>query len=534
MIMVSYNLLWEPWIPAVDKGGKMIKTGIMGLMKDARQLQEVSDPSPPVQFGIYRLLIAFTLDVLAPKNVNELGKLLSRKEGFDMSVLDAYAGKWESRFDLFDPAHPFYQAAPDPALDKTIEPISRLMQHLPAGSNTTLFHHGTWDNNAYSFEQCARGLVTIPPFMTMGGAGKSPSINGAPPMYALVKGDDLFETILLNVCTSSKAVQLTGDEPPAWRSDRAVIKEKVSRFSLLQGLTWQPRRVRLIPGEGGICTYTGERKEALVREIYFDPGFQASGEWADPQVAYRIDDKGRTPIRPYEDREVWRDIGPIVLLQKDDYESEKGKVHFERPAVVQQYLEMSEKRLFKRNSEVPIEVYCLRTDLKAKLFEWSMETLPVPQEVSTMKGAGFQVQNAIDSAEIVGRNIRWAIKKAYPREGNGNKSALGTIVRSALYSYWDELRREFYDLFMTGLVSQATGKNTDPEAPQKLINQWKEIVERCGYKCVRKAIDSLDANAEELRRQVEAIESYRNIVRAQLYPEKRKVSKARKNSKVKA
>ena len=532
--MVSYNLLWAPWISAVDKGGKVIKTGIMGLMKDARQLKEVSDPSPPVQFGIYRLLIAFTLDALAPKNVNELGKLLSKKDGFDMSLLNAYASKWESRFDLFDPAHPFYQAAADPALDKTIEPVSRLMQHLPAGSNTTLFHHGSWDNNAYSFEQCARGLVTIPPFMTMGGAGKSPSINGAPPMYALVKGDNLFETILLNVCTSSKIVQLTGDDPPAWRSDRAVTKEKVSRFSLLQGLTWQPRRVRLIPSEGGICTYTGERKEALVREIYFDPGFQASGEWADSQVAYRIDDKGRTPIRPYEDREVWRDIGPIALLQRDDYVSEKGKVHFERPAVVQQYIELSEKRLFKGNSEIPIEVYCLRTDLKAKLFEWSLETLQVPPEISTMNGAGFQVQNAIDSAEIVGRNIRWAIKKAYPREGNGNKAALDTIVRSTLYSYWNELRRDFYDMFMTGLVSQATGKDTDIEAPQMLLNQWKEIVKTNGYECVRTAVDSLDTDAEALRRQIAAIESYSNIVQAQLYPETRKANKARRSNKVKA
>ena len=531
--MVSYNLLWEPWIPAVDNGGKTIKTGIMGLMKDARQLKEVSDPSPPVQFGVYRLLIAFTLDALAPKNVNELGKLLSRKEGFDMSVLDAYARKWESRFDLFDPAHPFYQAAPDPALDKTIEPVSRLMQHLPAGSNTTLFHHGMWDNNAYSFAQCARGLVTIPPFMTMGGAGKSPSINGAPPMYALVKGDDLFETILLNVCTSNKVVQLTGDEPPAWRSDRAVTKEKVSRFSLLQGLTWQPRRVRLIPGDGGICTYTGERKEALVRGIYFDPGFQASGEWADPQVAYRIDDKGRFPMRPYEDREVWRYIGPLALLQKDDYESEKGKVHFERPAVVQQYVTLSENGFTPRGRVIPLEVYCLRTDLKAKLFEWSLEQLQISREISTMKGSGFQVQNAMDSAEIVSRNIRWAIKKAYPREGNGNKAALDTIIRSTLYSYWDELRRKFYDLFMAGLVRQATGEDTDPEAPQKLLNQWNEIVDSSGYICVRNAVDSLDTDAEALRRQVASIESYRNIVRAQLYPEKRKVTKARKTSKVK-
>lgn len=530
--MVSYNLLWEPWIPAIDNDGKPVKTGIMGLLKDAHQLREVSDPSPPVQFGIYRLLIAFTLDALAPKNVNELGRLLSKK-AFDMNVLEAYARKWENRFDLFDLEHPFYQAAADPALDKTIEPVSRLMQHLPAGSNTTLFHHGSWDSNAYSFEQCARGLVTIPPFMTMGGAGKSPSINGAPPIYVLIRSKNLFETILLNVCVISPNVELTGDEPPAWRSDKVVKKEKISQFSLLQGLTWQPRRVRLIPSEGGTCTYTGECKDALVREIYFDPGFQASGDWADPQVAYRIDDRGKIPIRPYEDREVWRDIGPLALLQKDDYSGEKGKVHFERPAVVQQYVTLSQIGFIPRGRVIPLEVYCLRTDLKAKLFEWSMEQLPMPSEVSTMKGAGLQVQNAIDSAEIVGRNIKWAIKKAYPRDGDGNKAALDTIIQSALYSYWGKLRLQFKEWFMQELVRQANGENTDPEAPQKLLDQWKEIVRTQGEECVLRALDSLDANAGQLRRQVEARESYRNIVRAQLYSEERKAGKARKSSKVK-
>lgn len=170
--MVTYNLLWEPWILAIDNNGKLVKTGILGLLKDAHQLQEVSDQSPPVQFGIYRVLIAFALDALGPKTVNDLGRLL-KKGQFDMSIIDAYARLWESRFDLFDPEHPFFQASANPTLDKTIEPVSRLMQHLPAGSNTTLFHHGKWDSNAYSFEQCARGLVTIPPFITMGGAGKS-------------------------------------------------------------------------------------------------------------------------------------------------------------------------------------------------------------------------------------------------------------------------------------------------------------------------------------------------------------------------
>lgn len=111
--MVTYNLLWEPWILAIDNNGKLVKTGILGLLKDAHQLQEVSDQSPPVQFGIYRVLIAFALDALGPKTVNDLGRLL-KKGQFDMSIIDAYARLWESRFDLFDPEHPFFQASANP------------------------------------------------------------------------------------------------------------------------------------------------------------------------------------------------------------------------------------------------------------------------------------------------------------------------------------------------------------------------------------------------------------------------------------
>jgi hypothetical protein len=54
-------------------------------------------------------------------------------------------------------------------------------------------------------------------------AGLSPSINGAPPWYALVQGRILFETLCLNCPVLSDLLpQAQGDAPPAWRNKTPV------------------------------------------------------------------------------------------------------------------------------------------------------------------------------------------------------------------------------------------------------------------------------------------------------------------------
>lgn len=531
--MTSYNLLTEPWIPVMDGAGNIKNMGIVDTLKESYSLIEVSDSSPLVQFGVYRLLIAFVMDALELKNERGLAKAIERKQ-FDPEVIDSYAEKWKNRFDLFDKEQPFMQSPENASLETEKVPIHFLLLHISPSYNNQFLYHGLEDSHAFSSELCARGLVAIPPFITAGGRGYSPSINGSPPLYILVKGDNMFQTILYNTCVIDPIVKPTGNEPPAWRSDMKVEPGKETfQFSLLEGLTWRPRRIRLLPGKGGVCTYSGRVKESLVSEMYFGPGLKAAGEWADPQIAYRFTSKGRSPIRPEESREPWRDIGPLALLHKDEYCSDNGKVRYEQPTVVTQYKKLVEDGAISNKKPLMLELYGIRTETgKMKVFEWTIERLSLSWDVMYIKNVDKQVQNAIDCAEIVARNIGWAIKKAYPRNGEGNKNALGYIIENATFAYWSSVKQQFMEWFLKELSSQQSDKPLDPDAPQRLLNQWKEIIVKEGIRCLDIAIDPLDTNAKELERRVQVRNSYWRDVKSQLYPEthKKKSMKGGKQS----
>lgn len=176
--MASYNLLTEPWIPVIDKTRHIKNIGILDTLKESHNLIEISDSSPLVQFGIYRLLIAFVMDALELKNKPGLVRAIERKQ-FDPTVIDSYAEKWNNRFDLFDKEYPFMQSPEDTVIESKQgqrKSIGDLLYHISTSYNDPFLCHESSNTHAFSFEQCARGLVAIPPFMTAGGQGNSPSI----------------------------------------------------------------------------------------------------------------------------------------------------------------------------------------------------------------------------------------------------------------------------------------------------------------------------------------------------------------------
>lgn len=497
--MASFNVLTDPWIPTIDASGKITERGIVDTLLQAHSLVGISDPAPPIEFGIYRLLIAFVMDAYQLRTLDQLEDLVGAG-AFDGTVIDDYvATVGRERFDLFDVNHPFLQSPPEEGIGEKPDLVVRLFQHLPSGTFATHFHHASEDSHAICPADCVRGLVTIAPFMTAGGAGYSPSVNGAPPWYVLVRGRNLFETICLNCYVLDP--RLYG-EPPAWRSTvRVGPKEERKCSSLLEALTWRPRRVRLIPGEGGQCTYCGRSSFLLVRQMVFSFGFKSAGGWIDPQVAYRYDNEGPSPLRPREDRELWRDTGPLMLLTQKDYESDNGRVRYQRPFVVQQLSELRRDGAVPPEEPLILDVYGMRTDMKMKIFEWQQETLALPSRVAENPRAGSLVQQALEAAEEVSFALGVALKRAYPRQGSGNDKALGNLITSARQVFWTALRLRFEQDFIGILANQGA---VDATAEAELRRVWNEALRECGTLALEGALEQLDSDAKALRRQVEA------------------------------
>lgn len=481
----SFDVAQQPCIPVLQ-GSELKRVSLRDALTNAHEYDELQHEVPTVEFGLYRLLVALAIDIFfvePGEKLNEarLAKLLS-KGSFDAIRVDAYFDRHPDTFDLFHAQTPFLQSGQMAGKEK---PVANLMPPVPSGTNVTHFHRAHEDEFAVTPGEALGLLASIAPFMTAGGAGLSPSINGAPPVYVLVRGKNLFETLCLNV--SAQELPLASDQDvPAWRSTRAVRGER-QHSGYVESLTWRPRRVQLIPQ----LTPTG----LTVRAMRFEAGDSTRFEWRDPNTAYRLSDKGSTVVRLREGRDLWRDLGPLALLHG-------GKTAL-RPLVVEQFAHFIDDRLLPRTTALELTLYGMRTDMKMKIFEWRRDELRLPVALLLQgQGATFgeEVQQRwLHQAELVAYVLRLAVKKLYPRGGGGNEKAFGSRVAYVERGYWSALRGTF-----EALLVQLASVGSDVAAWEPLRLAWRRAVEREARTAFGRASDGLGTGNHVLERATRA------------------------------
>lgn len=505
--MMQFNVLTEPWIEAVDGDGNRQQYGLLPLLTKAHTLRQVVDPSPVIQFGLYRLLVTFVQHALQLFSYEDLAETLD-EGAFDMEVFEKYVeGIGVHRFDLFDSERPFLQTPPMEDDKKKIDSVVRLFYHFPAGSNVIHFFRMEAEEHAVASAVAARALCSIAPFMMSGGAGYSPSVNGTPPWYLQAIGENLFQTILLNCC--AKPISgLKWDVPPAWATNEMLEPraEKTAR-SLAEGFTWQPRQVRLLAGEGGVCTYTAREESMLIRHVVWGPGHKFGGHdtWMDPNVPYTLDDRrGRLPFRPRPDRQLWRDYGPLFLRE----DGQSGKDSFQRPAIVSQLADLKRDLYIAPDVAERFEVYGMRVD-KAKVFEWQYERMPLSTPVLQNPDADAQVTTAIELSEKVSTGLYRAMKRLYPRDSRANAKVLDRVIQRLQAAYWDRLGERFQTQYLPALAAQRIG---DEVARDRLLFEWATSMREIGWECFNEAADALGTTGRAIKQEVDARTAFAKTV----------------------
>lgn len=484
----SFNVLTEPWIPVIRSDGSRDELGIVPCLEQAQNLREIRDPAPIVEFGLHRLLVVFMLDALMHVNRRPEGLLdvkdLLREGRFDPGMIEAYVERCGDVFDLFHPERPFLQTKMDKAKPK---PLAGMFPAVPSGTNAVHWHHVLEVSTRVSAQEAARLLTTIAPFMTSGGAGLSPSINGAPAVYALPMGKNLFDTILLN--TPLRTNQDSGDGAVAWRSTRMPGQER-TQATTVESLTWRPRRIHLVPeiGDGSIH----------VREMKFDKGDSTRLRWVDASIAYRYSKEKFTPIRMRENRPIWRDAGALLLLGEAEHGRRETRVSSRRPDVVEHAFALTEA-----NDALVVNVYGMRTDMKMKVFEWSKSALCVPSRLGRSTRLGSVVQSELDRAEQAAYWLRNCVKILYPREGAGNKRPLGTIADRCERTYWQRLESHFQPL-MNAFAALDEDAPDDPALIAATAQDWCQTIRRLAIQQFECSAGDLDADSDALERQVHA------------------------------
>lgn len=507
-----FDLRNERWIPVVRLDGTRDELNLPDVILQAGDLRAISDPLLTVEFGLHRLLVAILFDIFQPEGLSALAALM-KKRSFDAAKVRKYFGeRYPDRFDLFHPVFPFLQTTGMEAEDT--KPLASLLPMIPSGTNAIHFHHATDDAFAVCPAIAARLLTTIAPFMTAGGAGLSPSINGQPPWYVLPRGQSLFDTLCLNLPADPALYpQAVDGKLPAWARPTPIVAERRNQAGLLESLTWQPRRIQFLVGQPGVCALTGIASSILVRQMRFTAGLSVDFSWTDPNVAYKITVAKALVLRPQENKAMWRDTGPLLLLRQADYISEDGKVRFERPAVINQFAAMVTQRRLERSVLQDVAVYGLRIENNMKFLEWYPHSLPLPAHFEWGTTSFAIAQTEIERADSIASALRDAIRTTYPRNGAGNKQAYNSLIVRVHNDFWNGLEQAFRELI------QAIGLAIDDRAKQTAVERWRDQVITAAWHALNNGIDDLVSDANSLERVTKAQALFAAAIKKRLYPD---------------
>ena len=427
--------------------------GLLEVLAKAHELREITDGSPLVEYSLYRLLGVFLMDAFRPEELLDIIDLLEDGK-FDKSIIEDYVRRCKEEgasFDLFDDKHPFLQTPYREEWDKEKKTAAYLDCRIPTGNNHVHFNHLSHEVKL-SYGQAARLLAAGPIFTTAGAQGYPSSINAAPPFFSLIKGKNLFET-LVNMLIPIEDIEDFDSIPVFWRSNKTVVpKQKEVRTSWLYGMFYPSRRVLLMPEEDG------------VREIYYSQGmnFCEPANWTDPHVTYRYGKDGRFPWRPNVKRAVWRNLNDLVDVNEQH-----------APKILEVYAKIHEI------GNMNISLYGAETN-QASYVDMHSCDLQIPV-ILTKNGRAAILQQCITECEGVAKDLG----KAFLCSGI-------TIHMS------DEVVKNYYNLCEAKLWQFCSEDMTEKELDGELaLKKWKLRLYDIGKQVLSDSIHRLCLTGEE-------------------------------------
>jgi CRISPR system Cascade subunit CasA len=479
--MFTFNLLEEKWLPCVMTDNALRDMNLREVLTDAPNVRELVGDSPPVTIALHRLLLAILHRALsAPRDTDEWNEI--RETGnFDRAKIENYFDKWKSRFDLFDANHPFYQSV---SARENIQSGAIIQLYFQGKNNATLFDHSTTGiPNAVSAAQAARFLVAFQSF-DFGGIKADGSAQTAPLLQsaiALIKGENLFETLLFNLHRYDGVNPFTfklSQDLPAWERDEETQAVERLPDGYVDLLTWQARRINLQPE-------ADENGETIVKNTVIMRGYSmprtVNRHAKETMVAFRASKtEGFFPVGFSETRALWRNSLSLFQTVKDQTF---------RPKMLDWLDDLVGFGSLSRASGLPIEFYGLAAD-KGKLLFWQKESFYLPLAYLDDAELLQILRNAIEFAEGISASLRSGIKELAIALTDKPDNAANF---QAMPMYWSTLELAFQNL-LSNLPNDTTTAMSD----------WCKFVLDTARDAFRQTADSLSGAAREQKAIVEA------------------------------
>jgi hypothetical protein len=230
----------------------------------------------------------------------------------------------------------------------------------------------------------------------------------------------------------------------------------------------------------------------------FAKGDSTRFSWIDANLAYRYESERVAPIRLRENRSLWRDAGPLLLLEDTEHGRGQNRVSFKRPDVVEQAF-----RLHIDGVPACIYAYGMRTDMNMKIFEWAKAVWMVPLALGRSTRLGSLVYREMDRAEQAGRDLRGGIRSLRPGNGARAKDPLKSIASRCERAYWRGLEREFVPL-MHAIAALDPSAVDDLDLITATTKGWREAIRNLALAQFEVGAKDMDADGDALERLAKA------------------------------
>ncbi|MGH7298292.1 MAG: type I-E CRISPR-associated protein Cse1/CasA, partial [Polyangiaceae bacterium] len=434
----------------------------------AHELSCVQDESPLATVMIYRLLLAVLHRVVDGPALLPAWEKIWCEPRFDEDRVRGYFEQWRHRFDLFDLERPFLQVPrlagvlrnERPGKEPEAIPVRRLALECSwyAGSVNLLEHGG--DEQGLTPAEAVRAMLG---FLGFGPGGRILNDSGYPkacPLrggaLVLARGATLRETLTLNLLTpGSRRMPAEVGDLPAWEQSGPADRRKRAVRGWLDALTWQARRVELVPLDGP----NGPRVVQSVTGV----GLEPEGDWFEPMHAVVVRDPARGPesVRFEPDRAAWRDA--LALFQGTG-----AMENYRGPSVCTQIGKLVEEDVLPREMLFKLELYGLASS-QAAIGLWRAERMPLPVALLVDGDRLLAIGRGLEQAKQVGDALRastWLLARLALSMGERapDKKDVGGLVDrlDSTGRYWAALGSGF------GSFLEAVGR----EAPEPAVASW--------------------------------------------------------------
>lgn len=296
--MTSFNLIEQPWIPALGLDDSVTTHSIQDIFRNAHQLQAIAAELPTSSAAILRLLLAIGLRAAQPISDDPVQQWADwwRSGGIPADLVDEYLGRYRDRFDLLDCEQPFFQIAD---LHTAKGATSGLERIIAEGGTGSIFRDRSGESlTSLSFAEAARWVVHAQAWDIAGiktgvvgderaKGGKSYSF-GIPAWTGncgiiIIEGKTLAETLLLNLTLGFTSA----DDLPVWeRPPQEIPSDGIYRIP--QGpadvFTWPSRMIRLYNDGERITDAIVSNGEKLEAQNRFNVEPMTSWRFSKPQT----------------------------------------------------------------------------------------------------------------------------------------------------------------------------------------------------------------------------------------------------------